>query len=115
MIEPRPPTRNNNLTRQLNDSRMLVRRKKVTLRKGIVGVISDTHGLIRPEALAALRGVELIIHGGDIGKVKVLQSLSAIAPVCAIRGNNDREPWAKKLPDVLNLQINGRKFCVIHN
>ena len=55
MIEPRPPTRNNNLTRQLNDSRMIVRRKKVTLRKGIVGVISDTHGLIRPEALAALK------------------------------------------------------------
>src|SRR5215208_1349376 len=94
---------------------MIIRRKKVTLPKGIVGVISDTHGLIRPEALAALKDVELIIHGGDIGKVEVLRSLSAIAPVYAIRGNNDREPWAKKLPDVLNLQINGRKFCVIHN
>ena len=87
----------------------------MTLPKGVVGVISDTHGLIRPEALAALKGVELIIHGGDIGKVEVLQSLSAFAPVCAIRGNNDRESWAKKLPDVLYLQINGRKFCVIHN
>ena len=94
---------------------MIIRRKKVTLPEGIVGVISDTHGLIRPEALAALKDVELIIHGGDIGKVEVLRSLSAIAPVYAIRGNNDREPWAKKLPDVLNLQINGRKFCVIHN
>ena len=94
---------------------MIIRRKKVTLPKGIVGVISDTHGLIRPEALAALKDVELIIHGGDIGKVEVLRSLSAIAPVYAIRGNNDREPWAKKLPDVLNLQINGRKFCLIHN
>ena len=94
---------------------MIVRRKKLTLPKGIVGVISDTHGLIRPEALAALKGAELIIHGGDIGRVEVLQSLSAIAPVCAIRGNNDRDSWAKKLPDVLHLQINGRRFCVIHN
>ena len=94
---------------------MIVRRKRVTLPKGIVGVISDTHGLIRPEALAALKGVELIIHGGDIGKVEVLQALNAIAPVCAIRGNNDRDAWAKRLPDVLNLQINGWRLCVIHN
>ena len=94
---------------------MIVRRKIITRANGLIGVISDTHGLIRPEALAALKGVELIIHGGDVGKVEVLQSLSTIAPVCAIRGNNDRESWAKKLPDVLYLQINGRKFCVIHN
>ena len=94
---------------------MLVRKKTIELEKGIIGVISDTHGLMRPEALAALKGVELIIHGGDIGKVEVLQSLSTIAPVHAIRGNNDRGPWAKKLPDILNLQINGTKIHVIHN
>ena len=94
---------------------MLVRKRTLEVEKGIIGVISDTHGLIRPEALAALKGVELIIHGGDIGKVEVLQSLSAIAPVHAIRGNNDRGPWAKKLPDILNLQINGTKIHVIHN
>lgn len=94
---------------------MIVRRKKITLAKGIIGIISDTHGLIRPEALAALKGAELIIHGGDIGKVEVLHSLSAIAPVCAIRGNNDRGDWAQKLPDVLHLQINGAKIHVIHN
>ena len=94
---------------------MLVRKRTLEVEKGIIGVISDTHGLIRPEALAALKGVELIIHGGDIGKVEVLQSLSAIAPVHAIRGNNDRGPWAKKLPDILNLQINGIKIRVIHN
>ena len=94
---------------------MVVRKKRIELDKGIIGVISDTHGLIRPEALAALKGVELIIHGGDIGKFEVLQSLSAIAPVYAIRGNNDRGPWAKKLPDILNLQINGTKIHVIHN
>ena len=74
---------------------MIVRRKRIEVKKGIIGVISDTHGLMRPEALAALRGVELIIHGGDIGKVEVLESLSKIAPVQAIRGNNDRGPWAK--------------------
>lgn len=94
---------------------MVVRRKQIEIDKGIIGVISDTHGLVRPEAIAALKGVELIIHGGDIGKAEVLQSLSLIAPVCAIRGNNDRDSWAKKLPDVLKLQINGVKFQVIHD
>src|SRR4026208_2544933 len=94
---------------------MVVRRKRIEIDRGFIGVISDTHGLIRPEALAALKGVELIIHGGDIGKAEVLQSLNTIAPVYAIRGNNDRGPWAKKLPDILNLQINGTKIHVIHN
>lgn len=94
---------------------MFVRNKKIEIEKGIIGVISDTHGLIRPEALAALNGVELIVHGGDIGKVEVLQSLSAIAPVYAIRGNNDRGAWAKKLPDILNIHVNGIKLHVIHN
>jgi len=94
---------------------MIVRKKRIELKKGIVGVISDTHGLMRPEALAALKGVELIIHGDDVGKVEVLQSLSAIAPVCAIRGNIDRGPWAKKLPDILDIQVNGAKIRLIHN
>ena len=94
---------------------MVIRRKQIEIDKGIIGVISDTHGLVRPEAMAALKGVELIIHGGDIGKAEVLQSLRLIAPVCAIRGNNDRDSWAKKLPDVLQLQINGVKFQVIHD
>ena len=94
---------------------MLVRKKRIEIKKGIIGVISDTHGLVRPEALAALMGVELIIHGGDIGKPEVLQSLCSIAPVYAIRGNNDRDVWAKKLPDILNLDINGINLHVIHN
>ena len=94
---------------------MVIRRKQIEIDKGIVGVISDTHGLVRPEAIAALKGVELIIHGGDIGKAEVLLSLSSIAPVCAIRGNNDRDGWAKKLPDVLKLQINGVRVQVIHD
>ncbi len=87
----------------------------VTLKHGRVGVISDTHGLMRPEALAALKDSELIIHAGDIGKPEVLEALIQIAPVLAIRGNNDREPWAKGMADVLNLQVNGVKFQVIHN
>jgi putative phosphoesterase len=87
----------------------------VTLKAGRIGLISDTHGLVRPEALAALEGSELIIHAGDIGKAEVLTSLKAIAPVIAIRGNNDRDAWAKKIPDVLNVQINGIAIHVIHN
>jgi putative phosphoesterase len=78
-------------------------------------VISDTHGLLRPEALAALRGSELIIHAGDIGKLDVLTSLASIAPVFAIRGNNDREAWARKIPDILKLRINGARFYIIHD
>ena len=94
---------------------MVVRRKQIEIKQGIVGVSSDTHGLVRPEAMAALKGVELLIHGGDIGNVEVLHSLSSIAPVFAIRGNNDRDHWAKKLPNILNLQINGARLYVIHN
>jgi uncharacterized protein len=63
-----------------------------------VGVISDTHGLVRPEALAALQGSDLILHAGDIGGAEVLERLREIAPVCAVRGNNDRDPWGRALP-----------------
>lgn len=92
-----------------------VGQQQVTLKTGRVGLISDTHGLVRPQALAALKGSELIIHAGDIGKPEVLMSLHKIAPVIAIRGNNDRDTWAKKISDVLNLQINQLKIHVIHN
>ena len=92
-----------------------VLQRDLTVKSGRVGVISDTHGLARAEALAALQGCELILHAGDIGKPEVLESLAALAPVIAIRGNNDREPWAKKLPDILHLRINGVGICVIHN
>lgn len=92
-----------------------VSQHEVTLKKGIVGVISDTHGLVRPQALAALKDSEIIIHAGDIGKPEVLQALNGIAPVLAIRGNNDRETWARDIPDILNLRINGLNLQVIHN
>jgi putative phosphoesterase len=71
--------------------------------------------LVRPEAVGALKGSELILHAGDIGKPEVLTSLGSIAPVIAIRGNNDRGAWAKKLPDILQLRLNGFGVYLIHN
>jgi putative phosphoesterase len=64
----------------------------------LIGIISDTHGLVRPEAIAALQGVDLILHAGDIGNQDVLETLKQIAPVVAVRGNNDKGEWAKDLP-----------------
>lgn len=92
-----------------------VREHTVRLKRGRIGLISDTHGLLRPEALAALKSSELIVHAGDIGKLEVLEMLNRVAPVLAIRGNNDRYAWAKGIPDVLNLQVNGVKLQVLHN
>ena len=94
---------------------LTVKRKRLELTKGSIGLVSDTHGLVRPEALAALKGSEVIIHAGDVGKPEVLQLLRKIAPVIAIRGNNDRHAWAQKIPDLLNLYINRVKIQVIHN
>jgi len=80
-----------------------------------IGVISDTHGLLRPEALTALRGSEHIIHAGDIGDSAMLGKLAHIAPVTAVRGNVDREPWARKLP-LTNVVEAGSVFIyVLHN
>jgi putative phosphoesterase len=89
--------------------------QSIRLKQGRIGLISDTHGLVRPEALAALRGSELIIHAGDIGKSEVLNALQTLAPVLGIRGNNDRGAWARQLPDVLDLRINDVNLHVIHN
>jgi putative phosphoesterase len=81
---------------------------------GFVGVISDTHGLVRPEAIEALRGARLILHGGDIGSPDVLRALERIAPVIAVRGNNDRDAWAKRIPEIVITDIGGARACVIH-
>jgi hypothetical protein len=81
----------------------------------IIGVISDTHGLLRPEALAAMRGSEYIIHAGDIGDPGILKKLAAIAPVTAIRGNVDREAWARKIPATDVLEVGGVSIYVLHN
>lgn len=81
----------------------------------IVGLISDTHGLIRPEALDALRDSDLIIHCGDVGKPAVLDILRRIAPVRAVRGNNDTGAWARRLPSSDVVEIAGHKIYVLHN
>ncbi len=80
-----------------------------------IGIISDTHGLLRPEALAALRGSDYIIHAGDIGDPAILEKLAEIAPVTAIRGNVDREDWAKKIPSTDLLEIAGVSIYILHN
>ncbi len=81
----------------------------------IIGVISDTHGLLRPEALAALRGSDYIIHAGDIGDTAILTGLEGIAPVTAIRGNVDRDTWAKKIPATSVLKVQGASIYILHN
>jgi len=80
-----------------------------------IGVISDTHGLLRPEAIAALRGSDHIIHAGDIGSTDVLDALSKIAAVTAVRGNSDVGDWAAALPEVQTLQLGGVVIHVLHD
>jgi uncharacterized protein len=80
-----------------------------------IGLISDTHGLLRPEALQALAGVEHIIHAGDVGGVEVIDALRRIAPVDVVRGNNDKDPWGKQLPAWLALEFGGVGIHVLHD
>jgi putative phosphoesterase len=81
----------------------------------IIGVISDTHGLLRAEALAALRGSDYIIHAGDVGDPSILKELAKIAPVTVIRGNVDRETWARKVPATSALEVRDVSICILHN
>ncbi len=85
------------------------------MRSCIVGVISDTHGLMRPEALECLRKSDLIVHCGDVGASAVLDALKRIAPVHAVRGNNDQGPWAAALPPHTTVKVGRREIYVIHN
>ncbi|MGO9267249.1 MAG: metallophosphoesterase family protein [Candidatus Binataceae bacterium] len=87
----------------------------MTVALRLVGLISDTHGLIRPEALDALRDSDLIVHCGDIGDPAVLSALQTIAPVHAIRGNNDKGGWACKLPTDRVAEIGGHAIYVLHD
>lgn len=80
----------------------------------LVGLISDTHGLLRPEALAALQGSQVIIHAGDIGGPEVLDRLREIAPTHAVRGNNDTQAWASTLPIRTVVAAGEQRLCVVH-
>ncbi len=80
-----------------------------------IGLISDTHGLLREEALRALEGSELIIHAGDVGKLEIIDALKAIAPVFAVRGNVDTESWASALPETEVVETELATFYVLHD
>ena len=80
-----------------------------------VGLVSDTHGLLRPEVRAFLMGSDYIVHGGDIGGLEILDELAVIAPLIAVRGNNDREPWAADLRETELIRVGNIFVYVIHN
>lgn len=80
-----------------------------------LGVISDTHGLLREEAAALLQGVDHIVHAGDIGNPAIIERLERVAPVSAVRGNVDVEPWASMFADTLQMTLFGQKISVIHD
>jgi hypothetical protein len=79
-----------------------------------LGIISDTHGLLRPEALDALTGVDHILHAGDIGAPEIIPRLEALAPVTAIRGNVDRAAWASTFPSTALVELGGKIFYLVH-
>jgi putative phosphoesterase len=84
-------------------------------RATVVGIISDTHGLLRPEAMAALKGSDLIVHAGDVGSADILEQLRAIAPTFAVRGNVDTGAWAKTLPMTEVVQAGQLELYVLHD
>lgn len=81
----------------------------------MIGVISDTHGLLRPEAIEALRGSEHIIHAGDVGALEILVQLARLAPLTVIRGNVDKGVWTRKLPETELVEIAGVTIYVVHD
>jgi putative phosphoesterase len=87
----------------------------VSSKRVTVGVISDTHGLLRPEALKALAGSDFIVHAGDVGREDILHTLMRIAPVTAVRGNVDLDEWARRLPFTGTLEAGGALLYVLHD
>lgn len=81
----------------------------------LVGIISDTHGLLQPAAIEVFKGTDLIIHAGDVGKPDILEDLKAIAPVEAVRGNMDMDNWAHKLPETKLIEVGSVLLYVIHD
>ena len=84
-------------------------------RTSTVGVISDTHGLLRPEAIDALRGSDAIVHAGDVGDAQIIAELKRIAPLTVVRGNIDTSAWSRKLPETNVLEVGGLALYVLHN
>ena len=82
---------------------------------GLIGLISDTHGLLRPGALEALAGCGLIVHAGDVGPGEILTPLRAIAPVVAVRGNIDTGEWARSLPETAEAAFEGVRLFALHD
>ncbi len=80
-----------------------------------IGLVSDTHGLLRPEALAFLAGSDHIVHGGDIGGPEILERLAQLAPLTVVRGNNDTAAWAETLPETATLELGGVRLLAIHD
>lgn len=81
----------------------------------VIGVVSDTHGLLRPEALKHLVDVERIVHAGDIGSPNVLEKLRTLAPVLAVRGNNDKGTWVDEIPEATSFDVRGHVIHVLHD
>ena len=79
-----------------------------------IGIISDTHGLLRPTAIELLRGADHIVHAGDIGSEQIIAALRGIAPLTVVRGNNDTQAWAANIPETATLEMAGRRLHVIH-
>lgn len=92
---------------------MALGRRLKTARR--IGLLSDTHGLLRPEAFEFLRGSDFIVHAGDIGDAAVLDTLRTLAPVTAVRGNNDREAWARAIAETEVLQAGEVRIYVLHD
>ena len=89
--------------------------EKITEKATTLGVISDTHGLLRPEAVEALRGSDRILHAGDVGAPEILEALAQIAPVTAVRGNVDTGPWARALPPTEVVEAGGVSIYILHD
>jgi putative phosphoesterase len=87
----------------------------MSLTRHRIGLISDTHGLLRPEATAFLAGSDHIVHAGDVGDAGILDALAAVAPITAIRGNVDTDAWARRLPDTTRVTIGGITIYVLHD
>src|SRR2546422_8401633 len=116
MLVPLPPLGKRRPQRLHSTAmRQVGKRARAATPGAVVGVISDTHGLLRPEAVAALAGVDVIVHAGDIGSAAVLEALREIAPVIAVRGNNDRGAWARSIPETVTIEVGALRLHVVHD